>query len=552
MAQPSRRTSTTPMTSRGFSSAEVVVREGFICPICMQDLGSIDDLQDHFESDHAEEDRTLLQQLKGLVLKRIGRAESPVPFRSSQAVSSDDEGAANSFIVWDDQTLGARESHTDYFKKIRDSRLERIMVETNKLIIRLDKLAHEAPSDPKQRAAFEKHLASWAPDHDVPICPNCGKTFRRFMRKHHCRLCGCIVCSDCSRFLSEDFAERLTNPTGNRLAPEKAEPSGSPARSVPGSISSGSGIRARSNSNESIMSIVSSLSSKDKEQTIRTCEICQNLLERRLKQTEDRYVRVQLEDLHERLALCINDSESLYPGYLEMTQSLQMGESNYQLPQAAEIRTRLMRLLDEVGALSKQIAALPPTGNPREDKLRSNIRSSAVDFLKSRISAIPALPSAEELAKLQQKRREEVKQRIAAQRASEEKRKRDSTLNRLSYLASKEPAHSTPKKEQPKNPFDDGGGNPFEEDASEDELNPFNEPDGTSPPPRQSNSGWAPEPLKQTDFDEDDDPLLQQITRVKITLEQAKDAGRVDEAASLSRHLTELEDFYKQKVIQQL
>lgn len=66
MAQPSRRTFTTPMTSRGFSSADVVVREGFICPICMQDLGSIDDLQDHFESDHAEEDRTLLQQLKGI------------------------------------------------------------------------------------------------------------------------------------------------------------------------------------------------------------------------------------------------------------------------------------------------------------------------------------------------------------------------------------------------------------------------------------------------------------------------------------------------------
>lgn len=136
------------------------------------------------------------------MLKRIGRAESPVPFRSSQAVSSDDEGAANSFIVWDEQTLGARESHTDYFKKIRDSRLERFMVETNKLIIRLDKLAHEAPSDPKQRAgkrfmiplgkysasgamirlfyyllAFEKHLAFWAPDHDVPICPNCGRHF---------------------------------------------------------------------------------------------------------------------------------------------------------------------------------------------------------------------------------------------------------------------------------------------------------------------------------------------------------------------------------------
>ena len=88
-----------------------------------------------------------------MVLKRIGRAESPVPHRSSQAVSSEDESAVN-FVLWDEQTLGTRENHTEYFRTIRDSRLERFMVETNKLIIRLDKLAHEAPSDPKQRAGM--------------------------------------------------------------------------------------------------------------------------------------------------------------------------------------------------------------------------------------------------------------------------------------------------------------------------------------------------------------------------------------------------------------
>ena len=65
MSRPSPRSSLSPQRP---TAAEVVVREGFICPICMQDLGTIDELQDHFEHDHTEEDKSILQQLKGSVL----------------------------------------------------------------------------------------------------------------------------------------------------------------------------------------------------------------------------------------------------------------------------------------------------------------------------------------------------------------------------------------------------------------------------------------------------------------------------------------------------
>lgn len=70
------------LTPKRPTAAEVVVREGFICPICMQDLGTIDELQDHFESDHTEEDKTLLQQLKGL-LGRIFRAHTVLAFKNT-------------------------------------------------------------------------------------------------------------------------------------------------------------------------------------------------------------------------------------------------------------------------------------------------------------------------------------------------------------------------------------------------------------------------------------------------------------------------------------
>ena len=41
------------------------IREGFLCPICMKDLGSVADLQDHFEEEHAGEDKAVLKQFKG-------------------------------------------------------------------------------------------------------------------------------------------------------------------------------------------------------------------------------------------------------------------------------------------------------------------------------------------------------------------------------------------------------------------------------------------------------------------------------------------------------
>lgn len=42
-------------------------------------------------------------------------------------------------------------SHTVYFKEIRNTRLERYSSETNKLLIRLDKLLNNLPTDPVDR-----------------------------------------------------------------------------------------------------------------------------------------------------------------------------------------------------------------------------------------------------------------------------------------------------------------------------------------------------------------------------------------------------------------
>ena len=46
--------------------------------------------------------------------------------------------------------------------------------------------------------AREIVIPSWQPDVEVSECPICGKSFSFWFRKHHCRKCGRVVCSNCS------------------------------------------------------------------------------------------------------------------------------------------------------------------------------------------------------------------------------------------------------------------------------------------------------------------------------------------------------------------
>ena len=43
----------------------------------------------------------------------------------------------------------------------------------------------------------EKSIVQWQPD-NAEICPICTKRFNIVNRKHHCRLCGRLMCSESS------------------------------------------------------------------------------------------------------------------------------------------------------------------------------------------------------------------------------------------------------------------------------------------------------------------------------------------------------------------
>lgn len=86
---------------------------------------------------------------------------------------------------------------------MRRERLDHRTTETNRLIIRLDKLLRVDSTDRKHK---EQELVMWVDGTVVNRCPSCAASFNIARRQHHCRLCGSIMCHSCSCFLSYEAA----------------------------------------------------------------------------------------------------------------------------------------------------------------------------------------------------------------------------------------------------------------------------------------------------------------------------------------------------------
>ncbi|RNA41431.1 rabenosyn-5-like [Brachionus plicatilis] len=182
-----------------------MIIEGFLCPECQQDMSTIELLQAHFELVHSS---------------RAKKANAALPnHQSDSKLSQNAQSVASSKFLKQffnsDQNDGYFKSHTDQFKKFRDNTIGRYVVQTNKLLITLDKMISvdsTVLSDDSKRENHFKSIVEWVSDKDVQLCPNCAKTFGLITRKHHCRLCGAIMCNKCSKFISFKHAKLLTDP----------------------------------------------------------------------------------------------------------------------------------------------------------------------------------------------------------------------------------------------------------------------------------------------------------------------------------------------------
>ncbi|KAJ2770703.1 carboxypeptidase Y-deficient [Coemansia nantahalensis] len=135
---------------------------------------------------------------------------------------------------------GQTRDHTRAFANLRRRAVNTAVLEGNRIEKRLERLAlaHGAqqqagnPSTPtlllgaqtglRARAlqAAEQEVVAWEDDAEAASCPFCGKAFGRLAsRRHHCRLCGRVVCgrAGCSTVL----AVPLPAPGGRGFSPDR-------------------------------------------------------------------------------------------------------------------------------------------------------------------------------------------------------------------------------------------------------------------------------------------------------------------------------------------
>nr|XP_029477487.1 rabenosyn-5-like isoform X2 [Oncorhynchus nerka] len=482
------------------------VKEGFLCPLCLKDLQSFYQLQEHYEEEHSGDDRHVRGQLKSLVQK-AKKAKDKLLKRDGEDKPEMDSyesfyyGGVDPYM-WEPQELGATRSHLDFFKKHRAARIDHYVIEVNKLIIRLEKLTSfdRMNIDAGKIRAIEKSVVSWVSDSDVPFCPDCGNKFNLRNRRHHCRLCGSIMYK-----LTSGTREALSVP--GSPGQSQSPPTGGGGGSI-------SGIGSRRGSISSLSSVTSILEEKDDER-IRCCCHCMDTLMRKQQKLEEKDHVPDIVKLYERLRLCMDKVDERAPEYIRMAESLNAGETTYNLDTAGGLRMEVQKYYELIDALSKRILTLgmkeEPQPHPKNLQLQRMVRYTATLFVQEKLLGLMSLPTKDKYEELKMKRKQEQEKRLAQERLAAQKRRQDSEKNR--------PASST-------------NGEP---------------PQAPRVPHMTKAGGWLPSSDTLHTHGELEDPMLQQIENIRSFLRQAKAAHRHDEVAMLEENLRQLQDEYDQQ-----
>ncbi|KAM3961252.1 rabenosyn-5 [Aphomia sociella] len=354
------------------------ILEGFLCPICKADLKSASQLTSHFESLHQEEQDVLksLKDIFGKAKKIILNSEdTDLKETFDRALKFNQQ---EQYYYQEEQVIGVSRSGTDYFKGVRSARLERYATETNKLLIRLDKLVCNMPGEPNQRKQHEQDVVPWLDGTSVKLCPSCAKSFSLTRRKHHCRLCGSILCHDCSVFLDLRIARAIVDPSAPQASSEP---------------------------------------DPDAEKTrLRLCDHCYKLIELRKQVQESRNAKTVLMTAYEQMRSLMGQAQPAVAMYEKMCQSLFDGETTYNLADVNAMRGRIGKLAEGIDLLSKQIASFPAEPGTRQAKLQNSIRQAAAHYIKEDLISLRKLPTEAQIEEVRQQRYERAERQIQMER----------------------------------------------------------------------------------------------------------------------------------------
>lgn len=276
---------------------------------------------------------------------------------------------------------GLTVDHTKSFAEIRRKKVERHNLEVSRLEKRLTKLTRLLANPPEKlaqngsllsvtslagqknpRKALEQSVVTWEDDNEVPKCPFCQQEFGSWtFRRHHCRICGKVVCADPQTECSKEIP--LTVSTQDDTAVEK------PAAATPGQVSV----------------------------DVRMCRTCSHTIFSHRDFAASLIHKPPDQRAYEMLLQFERGIRLLLPSFHRVLQGLQPKEngdppSHQQIQEAAKIRKRLVDAFGKYGQAAKRMRDLK-SDNVAQAKIQANVYSAASQFLHTNMLPLKSLPA---------------------------------------------------------------------------------------------------------------------------------------------------------------
>ncbi|KAI0880587.1 VAC1 protein [Annulohypoxylon maeteangense] len=270
---------------------------------------------------------------------------------------------------------GLTRDHTKEFATIRRKRVDRQTLEISRLEKRLTKLTQLLAHPPEeagasggtsllsplaaqrnQRKAIEQTIVTWEDDGKVAKCPFCQQEFSWTFRRHHCRICGRVVCSDPQTGCSSDVGLNVAK--SSALASEK------PAGSNPISVD------------------------------VRMCRDCKFTVFSKRDFVESIVHKPPDQRAYETLKQFERGIQLLIPTFQRALLPLQdenIPPNHAQIQEASKIRKRLTDSFTKYDVAARRIRDMK-TDNPAQRQLQKAIHQAASSFLHMHMLPLKNLP----------------------------------------------------------------------------------------------------------------------------------------------------------------
>lgn len=289
---------------------------------------------------------------------------------------------------------GVMVDHTNTFAEIRRKKVDRQNLEIQRLEKRLTKLTQLLANPPEegsgsgggsllspvarlagqkdQRKQLEQSVVTWEEDAKVPRCPFCQQEFSWSFRRHHCRICGRVVCSDIQTECSSEIGLNVNKPISNGTRPN------------------GMGREKPDSPTSNHVSI-----------DVRMCRDCKTTIFSKREFTESVAHRPPDQRAYETLRQFERGIKMLMPSFQRALLALQPPEDEFsldrpppthaQIQEASKLRKRLTDSFTKYNIAAKRLRDMKTT-SPTQMRLQRNVYTAANSFLHIYMLPLKSLP----------------------------------------------------------------------------------------------------------------------------------------------------------------